>query len=85
MQTFIPPTYTMDLAELQKIDLELAKAFNHLVTTLGPGRVCKLAELLEMVIKQTGYGSITLVVSDHRIQTVKQEISHSFKRPDGMT
>lgn len=58
-----------------QITPSLARSFNSLVHSLGPVRISQLAELLESVIHKTGYGSLTLVITDHRLLLIKQEFS----------
>jgi hypothetical protein len=43
---------------------------------LGNGKLIRLVELLEGVVEETGYGNVTIVVAEGKVQNLKAERSY---------
>ena len=51
-------------------------AMQALLKSLGESRLLHLAELIETVQSETGYGDITIVIADRRVVRLKAERSY---------
>ena len=51
-------------------------ALQALLKSLGESRLLHLAELIETVQSETGYGDITIVIADRRVVRLKAERSY---------
>lgn len=66
-----PPTSSLELSD------DVSQAVRSLLQDLGPERLCRLAELLAAVRTETGYGDVTIVVTDGRVVGLRR--SNSFR------
>jgi hypothetical protein len=55
---------------------ELQDAVLRLLELLGSQRVIQLTDLLENVCDHTGYGAVTITISDSRPDKIKETYSH---------
>jgi hypothetical protein len=51
-------------------------ALEKLLRKLGEERIVQLAELIQDVEDKTGYGNVSIVINDRRVETIKQEFSY---------
>lgn len=56
-----------------------ASSIADLVEVLTPYQIEKLAELTQDVISKTGYGSISIVVSEKRVSLLQATYSHKAR------
>jgi len=52
------------------------QAFNRLVFLLGAEKMLQLAEMVEEVAQETGYGHVTIIVSQGKVARLKAEKSY---------
>ena len=51
-------------------------AMDELIRLLGMEKIVQLADLLGEVSAKTGYGNVSIVINDGRVETIKQEFSY---------
>ena len=51
-------------------------AVDELIRLLGMEKIIQLADLLGEVSTKTGYGNVSIVINDGRVETIKQEFSY---------
>lgn len=56
---------------------KLKESIPKLSRLLGEEKLIKLAELIEDVIDETGYGDVKIVIAEGKVQMLKAE--HSYK------
>jgi hypothetical protein len=47
-----------------------------LLEDLGVERTVMLVDLIRAVMETTGYGNVSIVINDRRVETIKQEFSY---------
>ncbi len=57
-------------------EVSIAVAMNQLLEQLGSERLIRLADLIQDVEDKTGYGNVSIVINDRRVETIKQEFSY---------
>ena len=56
--------------------VDIAEAIQFLEANLGYDRLVKLADLIQDVIMDSGYGDVKIIISDSTVQTLKIEKSY---------
>lgn len=55
---------------------EIENNLQCLLEDLGVERTVMLVDLIRAVMDTTGYGNVSIVINDRRVETIKQEFSY---------
>ena len=61
---------------IENTEVSIAVAMSQLLEQLGSERLIRLADLIQDVTDKTGYGNVSIVINDRRVETIKQEFSY---------
>jgi len=67
------------LSDLEEHTDKGLATFRRLIALLGAEHAGLLAELLETIMQDTGYGGVEIVVADRRVQTMKLTKSYQAR------
>lgn len=58
------------------VDEGIAEALERLIGQLPREKLVMLPDLIDQVLQASGWGNVTIVIVDRRVELVKVEISH---------